>query len=57
MKEKSEVLLSCPHGHKAKVDGAYSNWVSCTFCGWSGPVRKTREQAIAAWNARGGKHE
>jgi Lar family restriction alleviation protein len=62
MKEQTTPKLKpCPFcGETAELypDGVLLStpwWVECRRCGTFGPEKKTRQQAIAAWNRRAGK--
>ena len=55
---KMKPIKACPFcGHDAVIEETWIAdyfWVQCQFkqCHGTGPYRKTREGAIAAWNSR-----
>lgn len=46
--------IDCPWGHDRAAVGVVQCisecWCECSICGAQGPVGRTREDAIAAWN-------
>ncbi len=43
-------IARCACGRKAELTGFEYPFVACSYCGWSGPIRKTKRVAVLAWN-------
>lgn len=50
----SEELKPCPFcGSKDILESGYQvNWITCLNCECDGPLEKTKQEAIKAWNKR-----
>ncbi|ATJ90409.1 hypothetical protein HK16_04020 [Acetobacter senegalensis] len=50
--DQNKLVATCTDEVTALV---LNNWVSCENCDAEGPIKKSRADAIAAWNTRAGE--